>query len=130
MQEPLGLTEWQVEEETERQCGFDGNVGVPLLPSASAYAQGLPCGDRRGGQPQGDVAASDEGTIVGGPVRDAVLGLVRGMDSRIHHFSVVAAPRTSSDPNLAFSWRGIHAPTPSEDSEALQRARDEWKATD
>jgi hypothetical protein len=35
MQEPLGLTEWQVEEETERQCGFDGNVGVLLLPSAS-----------------------------------------------------------------------------------------------
>lgn len=24
MQEPLDLTEWQVEEEAERQCGFDG----------------------------------------------------------------------------------------------------------
>jgi hypothetical protein len=24
LQEPLGLTEWQVEKETERQCGFDG----------------------------------------------------------------------------------------------------------
>ena len=46
MQEPLGLTEWQVEEETERQCGFDGDVGVLLLPSASADAQGLPSGDR------------------------------------------------------------------------------------
>ena len=32
LQEPLGLTEWQVEEETERQCGFDGDVGVLLLP--------------------------------------------------------------------------------------------------
>jgi hypothetical protein len=36
MQEPLALTEWQVEEETERQCGFDGDVGVLLLPSTSA----------------------------------------------------------------------------------------------
>jgi hypothetical protein len=61
---------------------------------------------------RGDVAASDKGTIIGGPVRDAVLGLVRGMDSRIHPFSVVAAHRTSSDPNLDFSGREIHAPTP------------------
>ena len=42
MQEPLGLTEWQVKEETERQCGFDGDVGVLLLPSASADAHGAP----------------------------------------------------------------------------------------
>jgi hypothetical protein len=48
MQEPLGLTEWQVEEETERQCGFDGDVGVLSLPSPSADAHGLPGGDRLG----------------------------------------------------------------------------------
>ena len=48
MQEPLGLTEWQVEEETERQCGFDGDVGVLPLPSPSADARGLPGGDRLG----------------------------------------------------------------------------------
>jgi len=46
LQEPLGLTEWQMKQDTERQCGFDGDVGVLLLPSASADAHGLPCGDR------------------------------------------------------------------------------------
>ena len=46
LQEPLGLTERQMEEETERQCGFDGDVGVLLLPSASADAHGLPGSDR------------------------------------------------------------------------------------
>ena len=46
MQEPLGLTEWQVEEETQRQCGLDGDVGVLPLPSPSADARGLPGGDR------------------------------------------------------------------------------------
>jgi len=46
MQEPLDLTEWQVEEEAKRQCGFNGDVRVLLLPSASTDAPGLPCGDR------------------------------------------------------------------------------------
>ena len=40
MQEPLRLSEWHVEEETERQCGFDGDVGLLQLPSASADASG------------------------------------------------------------------------------------------
>jgi len=39
LQKPLDLTEWQVEEETER---FDGHAGVLLLPSARADAHGLP----------------------------------------------------------------------------------------
>jgi len=42
MQEPLRLSEWQVEEETERQCGFDGDVGILSLPSPSACACGRP----------------------------------------------------------------------------------------
>ena len=32
MQEPLGLTEWQVEEGTQRQRGLAGDVGVLPLP--------------------------------------------------------------------------------------------------
>ena len=46
VQKPLGLAEWQVEEETERQRGFDGDVGVLPLPSPSADARRLPGGDR------------------------------------------------------------------------------------
>jgi hypothetical protein len=86
MQEPLRLTERQVEQKTQRQCGFDGDVGILSLPSPSADARWRPSGDRLRWHPQSDVAASDEGTIVGGPVCDAVLGLVRGIDSRIHPF--------------------------------------------
>lgn len=33
MQEPLGLTEWQVEQETQCQGGLDGDVGVLPVPS-------------------------------------------------------------------------------------------------
>ena len=46
------------------------------------------------GHPHGDVALADERAIVGGPVRDAVLRLVRGMHSRL------------------LSGRRIRAPTP------------------
>ena len=42
LQKPLSLTEWQVEDETERQRSFDGHVGVLLLPSTRADAHGLP----------------------------------------------------------------------------------------
>ena len=48
LQEPRGLAQGQVEEETERQCDFDGDVGILLLPPASADAWGLPGGDRLG----------------------------------------------------------------------------------
>jgi hypothetical protein len=85
MQEPFRLRERQVEQKTERQCGFDGDAGVISLPSPSADARG----PRWRSPPVTSterLAASDEGTIVEGPLCDAVLGLVRGIDSRIHPF--------------------------------------------
>jgi hypothetical protein len=58
-------------------------------------------------------APSDEGTIIGGPVRDGVLGLVRGIDSRTHPFSVVAVHSGSRESqSLDLSGLRIHAPTP------------------
>jgi hypothetical protein len=48
MPEPLGLTEWHVEQETECQGGLYGDVAVLLLPFPSADARGLPGGDRLG----------------------------------------------------------------------------------
>jgi hypothetical protein len=41
-EKPFGLPEWQMEEETERQCGFDGEVGVLRLPATRADAHGFP----------------------------------------------------------------------------------------
>ena len=45
IQKPLGLAEWQVEEEAESQGSLDGDVAVLQLPSALADAGGLPCRD-------------------------------------------------------------------------------------
>ena len=41
-EKPFGLAEWQVEEKTERQRGFDGEVGVLPLPAPRADARGFP----------------------------------------------------------------------------------------
>lgn len=50
-QKPLGLAEWQVEEKTERQRGFNGEVGVRPLPAPRADARRLPAGDGLRGHP-------------------------------------------------------------------------------
>ncbi len=96
VQAALGLAQRQVADETERERGFDREGGVLELPSTRADAArrpgvaGLRC------QPQGAVAPADEGAIVGGPVRNAVLRLVRWMDSRLHPLSVVVGSIPSS----------------------------------
>ena len=38
----FGLPEWQVEEKTERQRGFDGEVGVLRLSATRANVRGFP----------------------------------------------------------------------------------------
>ena len=83
-QKALRLTKGQVEDEPERQRGFDGNLGVLQLPSARADAHGLPRGDRFRRQPQGDVASLDQCSVVRRPVSDAVFRFVPGMHSRLH----------------------------------------------
>ena len=51
------------------------------------------------------VASADQGPIVGRPIRDTVLRLVRGMNSRFHPLSVVVGsvspPDSSEYPALA-----------------------------
>ena len=81
-----------MEEKPERQRGLNGEVGVRPLPTTRANPRRLPTGDGLRGAPHGDVASVDEGAIVGGPVRDAVLRLVRRMDSRLHPLSVGPFP--------------------------------------
>ena len=96
VQEALGLAQRQVEDETERERGFDREGGVLELPSTRADAARRPGVEGLRCQPQGDVAPADEGAIVGGPVRNAVLCLVRWMDSRLHPLSVVVGSIPSS----------------------------------
>ena len=61
---------------------------VPPLPASPA---GCPGSDRFRGQPHRHIAASNEGLIVGWPVRNAVLRLIRGMNLRLHPCSVAPA---------------------------------------
>ena len=83
-QEALGLTQRSVEDETERQGGFDGEIGILELPAPPADASRCPRGDRVGREPEGDVASPHEGSVVLGPVPDAILCLVLRMHSRLH----------------------------------------------
>ena len=71
-QEALGLTQRSVEDETERQGGFDGEIGILELPAPPADASRCPRGDRVGREPEGDVASPHEGSVVLGPVPDAI----------------------------------------------------------
>ena len=83
-QEALGLTQRSVEDETERQGGFDGEIGILELPAPPADASRCPRGDRVGREPEGDVASPHEGSVVLGPVPDAIRSLVLRMHSRLH----------------------------------------------
>ena len=52
---------------------------------------GRPGRDRFRGHPHRHIAASNEGLIVGRPVRHPILRLIRGMDLRLHPCSVAPA---------------------------------------
>ena len=82
-----------MEEKTQRQGGFDGDVRVLPLGAPRARSVRFPSGDGRRGQPDGDVASADQGAIIGGPVPDVVLRLIRGMNSRLHPSSLVCRLR-------------------------------------
>ncbi len=73
-----------MEDETERQGGFDGEIGILELPAPPADASRCPRGDRVGREPEGDVASPHEGSVVLGPVPDAILCRVLRMHSRLH----------------------------------------------
>ena len=83
-QEALGLTQRSVEDETERQGGFDGEIGILEWPAPPADASRCPRGDRVRREPEGDVASPHEGSVVLGPVPDAIRCRVRRMHSRLH----------------------------------------------
>ena len=81
-----------MEEETQRQGGFDREVRVLQWRAPRARSLRFPGCDGRPGQPDGDVAPTDQGSLVGRPVSDAVFRLVFRMDSRLHPSSLVWIP--------------------------------------
>ena len=83
-QEAFSLPQGQVEDEPERQRGFDGEIGILPLPATFADAHGLPSGDRIRGQPHGDIASLDQRSVVCRPIPDVVFCLVLWVHSRLH----------------------------------------------
>ncbi len=92
-----------MEEQAEREGGFDREVRVLSLRAPRARSVRCPGGDGRRRQPDGDVASTDQRAIIRGPVLNVVLRLVRRMDSRLHPSSLVCPFETS---------QRIRAPTP------------------
>ena len=90
VQEPLGLTERQAEDDPQRQRGPDREVRVPPRASAKTVLRWYPRGNCILAQPDRDVAAAPEATLVLPPVPDSVLLLVLA----------VAAARLRCDPDV------------------------------
>ena len=117
VQEPLGLAERQAEDDPQRQRGPDREVRVPPLASAKTVLRWYPRGNCILAQPDRDVAAAPEATLVLPPVPDSVLLLVLAVDSaRLRCDHDVTPPISMMDwtlpPPLACSLTPIHAPTP------------------
>ena len=83
-QEAFSLPQGQVEDEPERQRGFDGEIGILQLPATCADAHGLPSGDRIRGQPHGDLASLDQRAVVCRPIPDVVFCLELWVHARLH----------------------------------------------
>ena len=111
-QEAFSLPQGQVEDEPERQRGFDGEIGILQLPATFADAHGLPSGDRIRGQPHGDIASLDQHSVVCRPIPDVVLCRVLWVHAptscRDHAPAVATMARRSI---VAHRGRGIRAPT-------------------
>ena len=91
VQEPFGLAQREMVDESQGQGGLDGEIRVPPLPTPPAAPAGRPGSGRLRGQPHRHIAAPNESLIVGSPVRNAILRLIRGMDLRLHPCSVAPA---------------------------------------
>ena len=120
VQESFGLAQREMVEESQGQGGLDGEIRVAPLPAPPATPAGRPGSDRFRGYPHRHIAASNEGLIVGRPVRHAILCLIPGMNLRLHPRSVDPAEgpekcgprhptRSGYSCNNAAHWDGLAA---------------------
>ena len=126
VQEPLGLAERQAEDDPQGQRGPDREVRVPPLASAKTVLRCYPRGNCILAQPDRDVAAAPEATLVLPPVPDSVLRLVLAVDSaRLRCDHDVTPPISMMDwtppPPLACPLTPIHAPTPPFQGDSVNR---------
>ena len=78
----------------ERQCSLDREIRESLLPAGSTGRRSSPPVPRVGRKLQRHVTSLHECSLVLRPVSDAVFGLVRGVDSRLHDEIVRHGPST------------------------------------
>ena len=132
IQEPFGLAQREMVDKPQGQGGFDGEIRVPPLPTPPAAPAGRPGSDRFRGQPHRHIAAANEGLVIGRPVRNAVLRLLRGMDLRLHSCMCgsyqkgtrSAPPAGSSCNNAACSAVAVRAFRPRPCTQTLPRGAD------
>ena len=122
VQESFGLAQRKMVEESQGHGGFDGKIRVAPLPTPPGAPAGRPGSNRFRGQPQCHIATSNEGLVVGWPVRNAVLRLIRGMNLRLHPCSVAPA-ETRRAGQTAPPAEGLFRVAPGDHSpEALTRS--------
>ena len=63
VQEPFGLAQREMVEESQGQSGLDGEIRVAPLPTPPAAPAGRPGSDRFRGHPHRHSAASNEGVV-------------------------------------------------------------------
>ena len=117
VQKPLRLAKRVAEDDPQRQRGPDREVRVSTLPSAETVLRWYPRGNRILAQPDRDVPAAPEATLVLPPVPDSVLRLVLAVDSARLPCGHDVAPLISMmdrnpPPMLACPLTPIHAPMP------------------
>ena len=93
VQEPLGLAKRQVKDDPQGQGGQDRQVRVAPLAAATTVLRWCPCGDRLLAQPDRDVTAAPEATLVLPPVPDSVLRLVLALTRLDFPAATTSPPR-------------------------------------
>ena len=94
VQGPFGLAHREMGEEPQGQGGLDGEIRVPPP-----------------GHPHRHITTSNEGPVVGRPVRHAIFRLLCGMNLRLHPCSVAPAETRRAN-HAAPPADGLHATTP------------------
>ena len=89
-------------------CGVHGRMALVIAALVSRPRPPPPAG-LHATTPH--IAAANEGPVVGPPIRNAVLRLIRGMDLRLHPCSVAPAETRRAGQTAPLA-EGIHATTP------------------
>ena len=110
VQEPFGLAQREMVEKPQGQGGLDSEIRVPPLPTPPAAPAGRPGSGRLRGQPHRHIAAANEGPVVGRPIRNTVLRLIRGMNLRLQSGLATTFDPSDEVGSVTVLWRDRRRP--------------------